>query len=385
MRKIMLAALLAITSLTFTVVGQVGALGSSFVVTTNADSGAGSLREAITLANADPGSGVGSPHVIAFNMPSGSTTINVLTALPVITCPTTIDGLSQPGATCGTAGVARRLLVHIRGRGNALSMSGLRFSGGGSTLQGVAVSFFRAGNVISTGPTGGDIIRCNHIGASLVGDVDTIASNGVAMSGGPAVTASLDISSQNTRIEGISHTVGVCGGDCNVVLGESNNNNQIGVMLRFGALSTTLFNGYSNPVTSVAAGGTMHGDFIGIAQSGQNVPSRFKTSRNIYAISADSASPPAPAVPQPIPSSGGYLMGGLTGTGQRDPFAGNVISGAKFRDGFDSDTAFGSGSRRLEQHHRRQWQQRHRCHRYHEQHDHQEQHHRSHSEPDCER
>jgi len=317
------------------------AAGASFVVTTNADSGAGSLREAITFANADAGAAVGSPHVITFNLPIGSTTINVLTALPALARPTVVDGLSQPGSTCGSAGTPRNLIVHIRGLGNAPVMSGLRFTGGGSTLQGVAVSYFRAGNVISTGATGGDIIRCNHIGANPVGNIDTI---GAALSGNPVVTASLDISSPTTRIGGTARTPGVCDGDCNVVLGESRNNNQIGVLLRFGRLGSVNFNGYANPATSIATGGTMQGNFIGIAQSGQNVPPALKTARNIVIYSTDAAAAAPPAVPQPIPSSGSYLIGGLDGSGERDPLASNVISGTRFRDGIDSDAGFGSAS-----------------------------------------
>lgn len=320
------------------------AVGSVFVVSTNADSGPGSLRSEITLANADAGAAVGSPHQITFNLPVGSTTINVLTALPAVTRPTAIDGLSQPGSTCGSAGTPRNLIVHIRGRGNALAMTGLRFTGGGSTLQGVAVSYFRSGNVISTGATGGDLIRCNHIGANPAGNIDTIASNGVALSGNPAVTASLDVSSPATRIGGVAHTAGACDGDCNVVLGESANNNQIGVLLRFGSFTSLSFNAYANPTSSIATGGTMQGNFIGIAQSGQNVPSAFKTARTVIISSTDSAAPAPPAVPHLIPSSGAYLIGGLDGSGARDPLAGNVISAARFRDGIDSDTGTGSAS-----------------------------------------
>lgn len=337
-------ALLTLSITLFAPIGSAAAVGSMFEVFTNADSGPGSLRNAISLANADVGAAIGSPHQITFNLPPGSTTITILSALPAVSRPTIIDGLSQPGSSCGSAGTPRNIIVHVRGSGNAVPMTGLRFTGGGSTLQGVAVSYFRSGNVISTGATGGDLIRCNHIGANPAGNIDTIASNGVTLSGNPVVTASLDISSPATRIGGATRTLGVCDGDCNVVLGESGNNNQIGVLIRFGSFTSLSFNAYANVATSIATGGTMQGNFIGIAQSGQNVPSAFKTARTVIISSTDAAAAAPPAAPHPIPPSGAYLIGGLDGLGARDPFAGNVISAAKFRDGIDSDTGTGSAS-----------------------------------------
>ena len=320
------------------------AAGSAVVVTTTADSGAGSLREAIIAVNADPTAVVGSPATITFAIPgAGVQTIAVSTALPAITRPVIVDGLSQPGATCGSAGSPRNLLISLRGQGNAVSMSGLVLSGGDSTIQGLAVSYFRRGNIISTGSTGGDRIRCNHLGTRADGrTLDTIASNGVTMTGNPVVTASLDVGSPNTVIGGRARTPGVCDGDCNVVVGEASNNNQIGLFLRFGAVGTTSFNALLS--SSTAAGGSAQGNFFGILQDGTTPPGAFRTSRIIFGLSADAASAPAPAVPQPVPSSGGYLIGGLLASGDLDPLAANVVSAAKFRDGLDCDTGFGCGS-----------------------------------------
>src|SRR5205814_1077771 len=54
--------------------------GSTFTVTTNADSGAGSLREAINAANSVPGT-----DTIAFALPGPSLQITLASALPAIT------------------------------------------------------------------------------------------------------------------------------------------------------------------------------------------------------------------------------------------------------------------------------------------------------------
>jgi Domain of unknown function (DUF4347)/Cadherin-like/Right handed beta helix region len=63
-----------------------------------------SLREALLAANQTPNIATGSPDVIKFSIPgaAGSThVINTLSALPLITAPVTINGLSQSGAATG--------------------------------------------------------------------------------------------------------------------------------------------------------------------------------------------------------------------------------------------------------------------------------------------
>jgi parallel beta-helix repeat protein len=67
-------------------------------VTNTNDSGAGSLRDAISQANGDV-----LPDVITFNIPGGGPhTIAPATQLPKITNPLTIDGYTQPGASPNT-------------------------------------------------------------------------------------------------------------------------------------------------------------------------------------------------------------------------------------------------------------------------------------------
>ena len=71
--------------------------GATFTVTTTADSGPGSLRQAILDANGNPGA-----DTIAFAIPgSGVQTLDVSSAL-TITDPVTIDGYTQPGSSPNT-------------------------------------------------------------------------------------------------------------------------------------------------------------------------------------------------------------------------------------------------------------------------------------------
>ena len=72
-----------------------------FVVTSNADSGPGTLREALALALAN---GISQQDTIRFNLPDLSVngrTITLLSELPAVTSNLVIDGSSQPGAPFG--------------------------------------------------------------------------------------------------------------------------------------------------------------------------------------------------------------------------------------------------------------------------------------------
>ncbi|WP_394848472.1 right-handed parallel beta-helix repeat-containing protein [Pendulispora brunnea] len=100
---------------------------ASFSVTSTADSGVGSLRDAITQANATAG-----PHTITFAVAG---TINLATALPNIAQPTKIAGpgaadLSVRGKTDG------RFPVFVVGA--AVEMSGLTIAGGNGGSLGSA-------------------------------------------------------------------------------------------------------------------------------------------------------------------------------------------------------------------------------------------------------
>src|SRR5687767_147979 len=68
---------------------------AAFTVPTTADSGAGSLRQAILNANLDAVF-----DTIVFNIPGpGAHTIQPITALPNVTTPMTINASTEPGYT----------------------------------------------------------------------------------------------------------------------------------------------------------------------------------------------------------------------------------------------------------------------------------------------
>jgi len=125
-------------------------------VTNVNDSGAGSLRQAITTANSNA-----DLTVIDFDISgSGVKTITPATALPTITQPVIIDGLTQTGASCGTP------LIEINGISTA-GVDGLRISGG-ADVRGLIVNNFD-GDGIEFNTKGSNSVKCNFIGVSADG------------------------------------------------------------------------------------------------------------------------------------------------------------------------------------------------------------------------
>jgi hypothetical protein len=148
------------------------ATAATYTVTTTADSGAGSLRQAILDANANAGA-----DTIAFDIPgSGSHTITPLTTLPIVTQSLTIDGYTQPGASPNTNAFGQPwnavILIEIDGENiGGLNNAGLVFSGGSSVVRGLAIN--RCGATTSGAiylSNGGDqVIAGNVIGLDPTG------------------------------------------------------------------------------------------------------------------------------------------------------------------------------------------------------------------------
>jgi titin len=112
---------------------------STFTVTNANDSGTGSLRQAIVSSNATTG-----PNAIHFNIPGGvMQTINVLSALPAITQPVTIDGTTQPNS-------GGQPVIQVDGTRAGTGAVGLSLgsAASGSTLKGLSVTDFAAGGVL---------------------------------------------------------------------------------------------------------------------------------------------------------------------------------------------------------------------------------------------
>jgi titin len=189
------------------------ALGAAtFTVTNNADSGAGSLRQAILDANASAGA-----DTIAFAIGSGPQTITLALSLP-ITEAVVVDGQTQPGFA-GTP------IIEVSG-GSATSCFSV--SSTGTTLRGFIINRCLQAAVQLSGSSHvveGNYIGTNTAGTAALGNLRGITiSNGTNIRIGGAAAAARNVISGNT-LDGISFT-GTSSG--NLVQGNSIGTNATG-------------------------------------------------------------------------------------------------------------------------------------------------------------
>ncbi len=142
---------------------------NTYTVTTTADSGAGSLRQAILDANGSPGN-----DTVAFSIVgSGVHTIVPATALPAITDAVTIDGYTQPGAAANTNGIGQgtNAVIRIEIDGSALGFgtNGLISNAGNVTIRGLAINRCKNAGIQVGGAGSGTIIVGNFIGTDPAG------------------------------------------------------------------------------------------------------------------------------------------------------------------------------------------------------------------------
>jgi hypothetical protein len=153
-----------------------------FTVTTSADAGSGSLREAINLANA-----TAEADEVRFDIPGpGVHTIAPASPLPVVTGPTTIDGRTQPG-------YAGAPLIELSGAAAGAAADGLVFTTttGPGIVYGLVVNRFGRHGVVLAGSSQNQIAGC-YVGTDAAGTA--AAGNGgagVVLSGGRSVNRSV--------------------------------------------------------------------------------------------------------------------------------------------------------------------------------------------------
>jgi hypothetical protein len=142
---------------------------ATFTVTTTADSGAGSLRQAITDANANSGA-----DTIDFAIPAGECsaagvcTITLSSLLPEITEAVTIDGTTQPQSgtapanVCATGTAPSYLRVEVIAASAAsLDSAFVISSPGPSTIRGLSLG---GGSPIDLRSAAAHRVQCDHIG-----------------------------------------------------------------------------------------------------------------------------------------------------------------------------------------------------------------------------
>jgi parallel beta-helix repeat protein len=154
--------------------------GTPLLVTTNADSGAGSLRQAIMTANTLAGL-----TTIDFAIGSGAQTITLDSWLPSITAPIVLDGTSQPGFN----GIP---LIVITSGPSVVPVEGtigLDIRADGCTVKGLVINNWAPLIVLESN---NNVVEGNFLGTDATG-----ISNGNTTLGGPDI-----------RIAGNNNTIG---------------------------------------------------------------------------------------------------------------------------------------------------------------------------------
>ena len=161
----------------------------NITVTNTNDSGNGSLRWAIDLANKNLGL-----DTIKFNIPTTiGKTITPLSPLPAITDPIIIDGTTQSGYS-GTP------IIELKGSKAGLA-KGLVLSTVGSTIRGLAINSFADAGIVSQHSGAnkpGNVIQGNFIGTDVTG-TQALGNGKFGHGGGVVVTVNDLLGGLNPR------------------------------------------------------------------------------------------------------------------------------------------------------------------------------------------
>ena len=327
---------------------------NTYTVTTTADSGAGSLRAAITSANTNAGA-----DTIDFNIAgAGVKTINLASALPSIDEAVLLDGWSQGGV-----GYTGAPLIELNGAGTAASTPGFMIDSANSTVRGFIINRFGGAAIEINGiGSSGNVIQSNYLGTNAAGTAASGNTTGVMIRNGAT-----------------GNTVGgTAAGTGNVVSGNTgdgidiwdvgtSNNVVLGNLVGLNAAGTAdvanqgngigLYAGINNTIggTAAGAGNVISGnwfDGIGIASNGTVVQG------NLIGVTASGNT----ALDNggdgiAIDTASGVTIGGTT-AGARNVISGNSAAGIDITDasstgivimgnligvGADGSTAVGNG------------------------------------------
>ena len=317
------------------------ATAATFTVTNTSDSGAGSLRQAILDANANPGL-----DTIAFNVTgAGCTgspavcTITPVTALPTITSPVLLDGYTQPGSNPNTLAVGDNavLLIELDGSsdpGDVLVLGGpIGGDSSGSTIRGLVIDHLVgygisvgsgfgngsnddtiAGNFLGTDPTGtassssGTPINAETCTGTTIGGTTPAARNVLSS----ASNAILLNASSNSVVQG--NYIGI------TAAGTAALNASSGILITQGA-SNNLVGGTAPGAANVI--GFFQASGIEVGQTGGGTNGNIIQGNRIGTNAAGTAALGASGYGIIISGGAGNLIGG-TAAG-----AGNLISGVQ--------------------------------------------------------
>ena len=234
---------------------------ATFTVTNTNDSGAGSLRAAITAANA---SGGADTVQFAIGAVGSSQTINLLSALPQINDRITIDGRSQGGV-----GYTGAPLIRIDGAaaGSAIGIS-LAGVSDGSTIQGLMITRFSQSGIFATGTNGNTFVG-NYVGTDgnvALGNQDglVVDNSNNNIIGGSTIADRNVVSGNNSNGIGVYNNSSNNLIQGNLIGRNASNTASIGNTFAGVNISSSLL----NQIGGVGAGNTIAANSVGIAVQG---------------------------------------------------------------------------------------------------------------------
>jgi hypothetical protein len=237
-----------------------------FHVTSTADSGPESLRQAILDANDTPGT-----NGIAFAVGSGGVqTIAPASPLPAVTNAVEIDGGTQPGYA-GTP------LIELAGEGAGPGADGLTLASLGSTVTGLVIGGFDGAGVSISG--NGNRVMGNFIGTDATGTMAHPNGTGVAVVylGSDNLIGGSEPGAGNLISGNLLDGVGMYGGAGNQIQGNLIGTDASGTAALPNGYGVELYSGANDSVvggSAAGAGNLISGnvyDGIGIYSDGNAV------------------------------------------------------------------------------------------------------------------
>jgi CSLREA domain-containing protein/uncharacterized repeat protein (TIGR01451 family) len=129
------------------------------------------LREAINAANSN-----GVADTITFAIGSGTKTINLLAALPMVTSNTTLDATTQPGYTGSP-------IIELNGASSGAATNGFNLLGSNCTIRGFVINRFTANGISINGSS--NTVTGNYIGTNVAGTAALAnAETGIVLNSG---------------------------------------------------------------------------------------------------------------------------------------------------------------------------------------------------------
>ncbi len=240
------------------------AIGTVYTVTNTNNSGTGTLRQAITDANAHAGA-----DTISFNISgTGAHTITPTSALPTITGAVILD------ATTDNSFAANGNMPAIILDGNNLSADGLKLSStaDGTTIRGLVIRDFTGDGIEIQSGSNGNTVTGNYIGRLTATGTD--AGSGEANGG------------QGINLLGANNTIGgLTAADRNVISGNNN-----GVKLNGTSATGNLVLGNyigTNAAGSAAIGNSDDGVALNAGASNNTIGGSTASARNVISGNLD--------------------------------------------------------------------------------------------------